>query len=244
MRRRASLLWSQCKKTLQRWQARFATSDSWPRFEYQNETANDRWIVEHVFPGLRGGYFIEAGAANGKAASSCYVLEKKLGWTGVCIEPHPAFFAELVRNRPLSRCYQVCLGESEGEAEFMLGKAGTSEAYFSGLVASLEQFKAGAREGILQTGTLLRIPVKTLEQVLVEARAPAVIDYAAFDIEGSEIAVFRTFPFARYRFRAISVECDCEAPAELLTSKGYREVTNPFNQNMPWERYWLSDGPD
>ena len=41
--------------------------DHHPAYEYYNETLNDRWIVEQVFPGLRGGYFVEIGAANGKA---------------------------------------------------------------------------------------------------------------------------------------------------------------------------------
>lgn len=50
-----------------------------PQRQYYNETNNNRWIAEYVFPGKRNGYFLEIGAANGKAASSCYVLEQKFG---------------------------------------------------------------------------------------------------------------------------------------------------------------------
>ena len=34
-----------------------------PKYQYFNETGNDRWIAEYVFPGKTGGYFVEAGAA-------------------------------------------------------------------------------------------------------------------------------------------------------------------------------------
>lgn len=50
-----------------------------PQRQYYNETNNNRWIAEYVFPGKQNGYFLEIGAANGKAASSCYVLEQEFG---------------------------------------------------------------------------------------------------------------------------------------------------------------------
>ena len=70
--------------------------------EYKNtETNNDRWIVEHVFPDEYGKYFVEVGAANGINASSCYVLEKHLQWTG---RVHPSYAMSintLPRNNPI-----------------------------------------------------------------------------------------------------------------------------------------------
>jgi hypothetical protein len=41
----------------------------------------------------RGGFFIEAGAHNGVEASNTLYLEKKLGWTGILVEPNPQTFA-------------------------------------------------------------------------------------------------------------------------------------------------------
>jgi hypothetical protein len=72
--------------------ARFAPALIPPQRQYYNETNNDRWIAEYIFPGKRDGYFLEAGAANGKAASSCYVLEQEFGWTGICVEQVQLFF--------------------------------------------------------------------------------------------------------------------------------------------------------
>jgi hypothetical protein len=76
----------------------------------------------------------------------------------------------------------------------------------------------------------------------MQHNAPAIIDYAAFDIEGSELKVLEAFPFDRYIFKALSLECDGtirKGIFNLLSSKGYKEVKNPFNKNKPWEMYWL-----
>ena len=87
----------------------------------------------------------------------------------------------------------------------------------------------------------LNLYTGAIADILDKHGAPPIIDYGAFDIEGSEMEVFETFPFSRYVFRALSVECDTSGKrlARLLAASGYREVTNPFNRNRPWERYWL-----
>ncbi len=214
-----------------------------PKWTYHNETGNDRWIVESVFPGLRNGYFVEAGAASGIEGSSCYILEAELGWTGTCIEPHPEFFSSLEKNRPNSRTFNVCLGPTAGEADFVLGAEGSSR-YLSGVRSELEQHKYGARDTILATGHSVVLSMRPLAAVLDEVGAPSVIDYLAMDIEGSELAVLSSFPFERYRFRALTLECDEDVHLTLsviLKKHGYREVKNRYNRSRPWERYWLSD---
>lgn len=209
---------------------------------YYNETLNDQWIVEHVFPGKRSGYFVEAGAANGKAASSCYLLETTLEWTGICIEPNDYFFKDLVQNRPNSQCENVCLSDTPGTVRFVQGEAGY-ELYLSGIKNNLEQFKDGSND-FLKQGTEVTKQAVTLASLLQKHQAPQVIDYGAFDIEGSELPVLRAFPFDRYRFLALSMECDeavWEQLKPLLISHGYREVKNPFNTDKDWEKYCLHE---
>ena len=85
---------------------------------YLNEAANDLWIRELVFPNRRDGFFVEAGAADGVGGSSCFVLERYLGWRGICIEPLDRFFADLTRNRPHSIHENVCLANESGWVDF------------------------------------------------------------------------------------------------------------------------------
>jgi FkbM family methyltransferase len=208
---------------------------------YRNDTRNDQWIVEHVFPGKRNGYFVEAGASNGREASSCYVLEEEFGWTGICVEPNEVFFEQLVRNRPASICANVCLAGHAGKVSYVEGTAATVNPYLGGITANLERIKHGGGE-VVRKGKRVERQAMTLEELLVRHAAPSTIDYAAFDIEGSEFEVLEGFPFERYIFLALSLECDgsiWEPVSRLLGSNGYREVSNPFNQGQPWERYWL-----
>jgi FkbM family methyltransferase len=208
---------------------------------YRNETMNDRWIVEHVFPGLRGGYFLEAGAADGKDASSCYILEKELGWTGICIEPHSGFFKQLEVNRPNSICLNLCLSDRPGTVVFIEGDEESLSPYLSGIESNLLRFKHRGDE-ISKLGQRVTKEAESLLSVLKACSAPPIIDYAAFDVEGSELEVLRDFQFNQYSFRAVSMECDSkiwDEVTKLMQSNGYREVQNPFNADKPWERYWL-----
>jgi FkbM family methyltransferase len=211
--------------------------------QYYNETNNDRWIVEYIFPGKRNGYFLEAGAANGKECSSCYVLERELGWTGICVEPSDYFFDTLVINRPQSICERVCLSDRAGTVTYIEGSDDTVSPYLSGIKSNLETVKYQGKE-VVQKGSAVEKPTVTLEELLDKYNAPKVIDFAAFDIEGSELDVLSVFPFDRYIFLALSLECDgsIRVPiTELLTAQGYRPSKNPFNRDKLWEMYWLHE---
>ena len=210
---------------------------------YLNSAGNDLWIRECVFPGKQGGYFVEAGAADGVSNSSCYLLERKLGWSGICVEPHRGFFDRLTQTRPNSTHEFACLSSACGTVLFLEGQKGTEDAYYSGVKTNLELFKDKSGE-ILDRGSEVPRQALTLEELLRKHAAPAHIDYAAFDMEGSEFEVLKDFPFSRYRFGAISLECDgkiWDSITELMTRNGYREVRNPFNVDEPWERYWLHE---
>ena len=79
--------------------------------EYKNKrTWNDKWIIEHVYPGKTNGTFVEAGACSGIAGSSTYLLETQLGWTGFLFEPNDFFFKRLTGNRLNSKKFHACLG--------------------------------------------------------------------------------------------------------------------------------------
>ncbi len=214
-----------------------------PQREYFNETLNDRWIAEYIFPGKTGGYFVEAGAANGKAASSCYVLEQDFQWRGICIEPNPDFAKFLVENRPNSVHEQVCLSDKIEQVSFVFADGDPYVApYLNGIKENLENYKWDGKK-VTDGGTVTQMDAVPLADLLRKHNAPKVIDYAAFDIEGSELTVLESFPFDEYRFLAMSVESDewvWERMFKRLSSLGYREVSNPFS-SITWEKYCVHE---
>ncbi|MGA2212075.1 MAG: FkbM family methyltransferase [Bryobacteraceae bacterium] len=208
---------------------------------YLNDAKNDLWIRECVFPGLRDGYFIEAGAGTGLNGSSCYILERKFGWRGICVEPNDVLFAQLTKSRPRSIHENVCLTATSRSVRFIAGEPGSLDPHLSGVRENLLQHKNGGDQVVLQGREIAKTGTP-LAALLVKHGAPSMIDYGALDLEGSELEVLSSFPFGKYHFRAMSMECDYSmwrSVTEILEPAGYREVPNPFNDDCPWERYWL-----
>ncbi|MEM9271950.1 MAG: tetratricopeptide repeat protein [Cyanobacteria bacterium P01_F01_bin.143] len=204
----------------------------------RNTTNNDRWIVEHIFPNEYGKFFIEAGACNGINASSCYVLENDLQWTGICIEPNDSYFQELVKNRPHSICENLCLSHSNESVTYLEGERSRVHPMLGGIKANLIKYRNDSQE-IVSKGREVSKNAITLAELLKKHRAPQVIHYLSMDIEGSEFPVLEKFPFEEYRILAISIEdkkCN-----DLLVSKGYIIVKNPFNRDRLYEQYFLHE---
>ena len=174
--------------------------------------------------------------------SSCFQLERFLGWRGICIEPHADFFATLTKHRPGSAHENVCLAAEDGLVEYVPAGEGESP-YCSGVRDVLLNLKKSGRT-VAEQASAVRMPALSLASILRKHNAPAVIDYGAFDIEGSEWEALRLFPFDEFRFLAISCEVSGNNKApfrDLLAKNGYVEATNPLNHDCPWEFYWLHE---
>jgi FkbM family methyltransferase len=185
--------------------------------------------VIDALDGKRDGYFVEAGALDGIHVSNTLLLEEEFGWSGICVEPDPQLFEELRRNRRCV-CEAACLYDGSTDVTFMAGARG-----WGGVVDHLEARKRPH----WGPGRPMKMRTVTLASLLEEHHAPAVIDYLSLDTEGSEYLILKNFPFDRFRFRVVSIEG--ESCNDLLRSKGYRPVANPFNTKAPWEQYFLGD---
>ena len=186
-----------------------------------SQLGQDRLALQ-LLGGLRGGFFLDSGAADGVTGSNTQLLEEKFGWTGICVEPNSAFFAALVKNRRC-QCVNCCLYDVEGPVEFV-------EADFLGGIRMefadqhLRQIKK--RYGI-EPETVSR-PAHTLRAVLSDCNAPRTIDYWSLDTEGSELTILKSFPFDEYSFRVLTVEHN-HLPAQenirrFLEDRGYTRV--------------------
>jgi hypothetical protein len=57
-----------------------------------------------------------------------------------------------------------------------------------------------------QPDRVIEVPVRTLDDILTEARAPLRFDFLSIDVEGHELEVLRGFDIARWRPRLIVLE--------------------------------------
>src|SRR5262245_36941355 len=54
--------------------------------EFKGVTGQDLWVLHSVHPGIKDGYFVDLGSADGVTISNTWALERN-GWTGICIDP-------------------------------------------------------------------------------------------------------------------------------------------------------------
>jgi FkbM family methyltransferase len=176
------------------------------------EDAEDRLKAE-FFGGHRG-FFVDVGANDPQNGSQSYALERA-GWTGILIEPQPDLAARLGQARQARVFAAACSSPRNA------GK--TMPLHLAGKLSSLDsQFVTPGTRG---QGTV-EVPIRTLDDMLVEAAAPSPIDFLSIDIEGHEVEAFAGFDFARWRPRLILMEDHVTSLAKhrLLRGAGYRLI--------------------
>lgn len=199
----------------------------------RSQILQDLWVCYELGE-KRDGFFVEFGATNGVTNSNTWLLERSFGWTGILAEPNPIWHDALERNRHCEidkRCVFVRSGE-------VLSFATTPDPELGGIAATaLYDHFAPIREA----SPTCNVETISLNDLLEQYRAPAIIDYMSIDTEGSELAILEAFDFARWRVRLLSVE-HSNSPQEpkidaLLASHGYRRKFPEFSQ---WDGWYTS----
>ncbi len=177
------------------------------------------------------GYFVELGANDGVAQSNTLYFETRRGWTGVLIEPTPNNYLLCRQNRSddvqvfCNAC--VAFGYPETYVEIIYSDLMSTPVGLESDVKNAAEHAAigkpflKPREETYRFGALAR----PLNEVLAEAKAPALIDLLSLDVEGAEIEVLKGIDHNQFRFKYLCVECrDEPVMTAYLTSVGYRLV--------------------
>lgn len=173
----------------------------------------------------RGGYFVEFGAMDGVFISNTAILEREFGWTGILSEPNPQWHAALAHNRTSAVDYRAVWGQTGQKVPFAAHQQNP------------ELSAVGpAPDSVLTTS--INVETVSLRDLLVEHRAPEIVDYLSVDTEGGEVEILKAFDFS-YRFRVITVEHNFDPAARadihaLLTSHGYRWEFENFSRWDDW----------
>eukprot|EP00930_Biecheleria_cincta_P096500 TRINITY_DN8833_c0_g1_i1.p1 TRINITY_DN8833_c0_g1~~TRINITY_DN8833_c0_g1_i1.p1 ORF type:complete len:705 (+),score=114.41 TRINITY_DN8833_c0_g1_i1:117-2231(+) len=194
---------------------------------YGTERADAKMAVQQGKP-FRQGVFIELGAADGKDKSNTLAFERKLGWTGLLIEPVPSLYDILRRNRPNSACSQDCVAGDSGY--YYLAEDG----YSSGMT---DRHIREAQDSVVKR------KCRMLGDLIDQHLGPqgAHIDYLSLDTEGTELDILRSFDFKKHVVDVISIEVDdvlaqekYEHLAKLLLNRGYR-----FLERLVVDEIWI-----
>jgi FkbM family methyltransferase len=188
------------------------------------------WVLS-LFPGLKSGYFVEAGAHDGVGDSQTYALEK-LGWRGICVEPSNAF-AGLVKHRKCEVDHRPLWRVDNAEVVFR--QIAGNDVELSGIVETF----ADDWDRTTRPHNDLTLWTVSLPTLLREHRAPEIIQYVALDTEGSELEILKGHDWKAYWLLAVTVEHNgvperMAALREFMAHRGYALHEPPENGIEDW----------
>lgn len=159
------------------------------RFFGQFDPPVDRVIFERYFSfGRHPGLCIECGAFDGLTESSCYFFEKYLSWSAINIEPSPAGFEQLIKNRPNSINVNIGLSDSDGSARFTLVKHPVLGDNFGN--SSLSHSKEHLEELRSKNCEFSEIEIRVSSySTLINSLNIKKVDLMVLDVEGHELSV-------------------------------------------------------
>jgi len=183
-----------------------------------------------------GGFFVDLASNDATHFSNTYhILEKEMGWKGLCIEPNPTYWSRLVQRKGCT-VVAAALGENVGEEvqfvmHYKLRQAG------GGLVDG-DRFdnKASRPKTDIKPTPMF---TTTLSDVLGRFQAPPTIDYLSLDVEGAEYFVMQYFPFKQYTIHFLTVERPKQELIDLLYDHGYQYLGS--NNEWGMETLWVNE---
>jgi Methyltransferase FkbM domain len=177
--------------------------------EWFSQARQDEAVVTFL-KGKRNGYFVDLASNDATVLSNTYSLEKKYGWSGLCIEPNPMYWANLT--------YRDCQVVAA-----VVGNQRMEEVHFrfdngdhGGITG--EQFDNGKN---FKNRAMPKYTV-TLKEILQRFDAPKQIDYLSLDVEGAEEFIMKSFPLQEYSISLMTVERPKDSLRALLEKHGFK----------------------
>ena len=165
-------------------------------------------ILYELFKEQSKGFYVDVGASDGIMFSNTYIFEK-MGWAGVCIEPHPEEFAKLRLNRPNSLCLHAMVGEKIGYGWLLPGNGGTNRRV------------TGADPGTIP------VVIATLDFVL-DLLGRSQVDFISIDAEYTDEKVLEGLNLDLYKPRVVIVEQDNAYIDHRFVQAGYLKARRHY----------------
>jgi len=196
----------------------------------------DRKLEKYV--DYDNGYFVELGANDGVTQSNSVYFEKHRNWRGLLVEPTPHKFLKCRQNRSARNSIYcaACVSFDYGHEFVRIAYANLMSTPVS-LESDIQDPRAhaklgdqflGSGETVFEFGAVAR----TLNSLLLDARAPKLIDFLSLDVEGAELEVLKGVDHQAFRFKYLLVECRDFARLNVyLDKQGYRFVEKLSDQD-------------
>ena len=163
-----------------------------------SQFAQDVFIYWNIFKywpmNGRKGFYVDSGANEAKFLSNTYFFDKCLGWSGLCIEPNPAYHKELSETRSCT-LVKDCISNVDQWVHMDMPIDGT--------LSSVQSTTTTAQE------KNLNIHCEPLDKMLSRVQSNVSmyqIDFWSLDIEGYEMTVLKDINFQKIKIDVLLIE--------------------------------------
>lgn len=181
--------------------------------EIYSQNSEQTFILDY-FKDQKEGRFLDIGAYDGKTFSNTHALAK-MGWRGVCIEPSPTCFKQLVQIyhlTPTIECVNAAMATERGIVRFW-------DSNGDAVSTTNEDHKnKWAMVGFKQ----FYVNTITIDDV-INYFGPQ-YDMISLDVESTNIQILNTLPLDAMGVKLICVEYDGRPGDVLSYCKGFREI--------------------
>lgn len=158
-------------------------------------------------------FFLDLAANDAASLSNTKSLEDTYGWNGICIEANYEYLHGLA-HRKCQVFASIVSSKTDDIVEF-IEHPNDAPGWAGGIVSEETDNKPSVN------GTRIRRHATSILDVLALAKAPRVIDYFSFDVEGSEDVILKADVLERYTFLVITVERPSTTLVKLLENFDY-----------------------
>jgi len=162
--------------------------------------------LNKIFKNKKQGFFIEAGANDGKRQSNTYFLEFYKNWKGLLIEPVYEKFAQCMENRSRQTLVVNAALVQNGYHDDYIDMIHTPNCH--GMLSVVNDDNAPfMMKRAMEPGIKMRVPAKTLNECLAMlAEAPQHIDLLILDVEGYEYYALQGIDFEKWKIEYLLIE--------------------------------------
>ncbi|OWS70097.1 FkbM family methyltransferase [Polynucleobacter campilacus] len=171
------------------------------------------------------------GANNGIHQSNTLFFEKYRGWRGVLIEPTLHNYLMCRQNRsPKNKFFCNACTSFTYDQKFVEIIYSNLMSVPVGLETDIRDPLGHANEGKkflqeFEENVSFGAVAKTLNQILLDAEAPKLIDFLSLDVEGAEIEVLKGINHEKFKFKYMCIENrSFDRLNEYMVSHGYYHI--------------------
>ena len=179
-------------------------------------------LISSILHCKQKGLFLDVAANDALSLSNTRSLERDLAWDGICVEANPEYWPKLARRE--CKLFGAVLGQETGQkVQFV------SRRWASGISGPEYDNKNGGYPEI----------TVTIRDLLEFSKAPTVIDYFSFDVEGAESIIAKAFPWETTHITTMTVERPKPDAVELFQEHGMQYLRKNSNFN---DQTWIDSG--